>query len=221
MKWQYLVGACGLCALALSTAFVFRGEKTEAQEARQAVYAPPTSTTQSVVPVAKPISEPRPKASKEQTAAELVAIIQETESPDTFLVSLMSLVALDPKDTSILPIAIRKAEKLDLLKGLLNGGPARPSQEVLMDLFEVMIGDKLEHLMHSNDGARFRAQPAPCCAVDYACPAPSFVPAETFLGAGPMQVAMPPQPSFPVGAMPPSAVKRIMQPPLPVAPSSN
>lgn len=220
MKWQYVVGTCALCALALAVAFVFRGNETEAQEARQAVYSQQAAAPQYAAPVVKPASEPKLKASKEQTAAELVAIIQETESPDTFLVSLMSLIALDPKDISILPIAIRKAEKLDLLKGIFNGGQLRPGQEMLMEILEIMIGDKLEHLMNPKEGTRFRAEPAPCCAVGALCPSPTFATPETVVG-GPVSAVYSAQPPVPVTPIAPNTLRRVMPPPQPVAPQSN
>jgi hypothetical protein len=212
MRWQYLAGTCGLCAFALAVAFVFRGDNTEAQETRKTISAHQ--------PAAKPASEPRIKASKDQTAAELVAIIQETESPETFLVSLMALVTLDPKDTSILPIAIRKAEKLDLLKGMLGNEQMRPGQEMLMQLFEVMIGDKLEKVINSGNNAN---KQAPNCLpgnppVLYGPPAnfPPGAPSPAYESA-----IYSDRPVMPVNSVPAVKVKRVMPPPQPIVPQLN
>ena len=208
MRWQYLAGTCGLCAFALAVAFVFRGDQTEAQETRKTIPAQQ--------PAAKPASEPWIKASKQQTAAELVTIIQETESPETFLVSLMALVALDPKDASVLPIAIRKAEKLDLLKGMLSNEQMRPGQEMLMQLFEVMIGEKLEKVINSGNGANRQGAAAACYAPGFQPSAAPGVPSPAF-----ESVIYSDRPGGPVNSVPAAKVRRVMPPPQPLVPQLN
>lgn len=231
MKRRILIGSLAVAAIIVGwlAGVISRVGRMEAQETRPAVYAQPTAA-------AKPTPVKWSKLTKEQTTAELVAIIQETESQETFLLSLMSLVALDPHDPSILPLAIRKAEKLDLLKGMLNDQQLRPGQESLMQMFMVMLGDKLEPFMHAENrfsspppGSGNPSMPRPCCGPQGPCvletvvsPAPPTmltpVPAA---GADFGGVVDRPQPQTPALPVQPAGARRMMPPPQPISPSSN
>jgi hypothetical protein len=52
---------------------------------------------------------------------ELLAILKETESPDTFLITLKLVVARTPDARGLLPTAIRNAERLGITKGMASG----------------------------------------------------------------------------------------------------
>jgi Lipopolysaccharide-assembly len=54
-------------------------------------------------------------------AVELLKILKETQSRDTFLLTLDTLVKLEPKRDGLLPTVIRRADKLGLLKGMASG----------------------------------------------------------------------------------------------------
>jgi hypothetical protein len=65
--------------------------------------------------------------------AELVHIITETESPDTFMVAVVALMRLEDNRPRALPLVVRKAEQLGILKGISNAEKLTPAQCAVMD----------------------------------------------------------------------------------------
>jgi hypothetical protein len=70
---------------------------------------------------------------------ELLAIMKETESPDTFLITLKLVVERTPDAPGLLPTVIRNAERLGITKGMASGKLTKEQEmfaEVLEDLAE-------------------------------------------------------------------------------------
>jgi hypothetical protein len=61
----------------------------------------------------------------------LIEIMETTKSPDTFLMAVTALPALGDKGCRALPAVVRNAERLGLLKGLVNG-PSTPAHRALL-----------------------------------------------------------------------------------------
>jgi hypothetical protein len=72
--------------------------------------------------------------------AELVAILKETESPDTFMAAVTGLMATEGHGKRAIPAVIRSAERLGLLNGIAKQLDATPAQALLQDYFETCIG---------------------------------------------------------------------------------
>src|SRR5258708_5761373 len=115
MTWKWIAGISLTVAVAMGTALTLKGSRTEAKE-RPAAVKPPAAP-------------PAHRQTKEETAAELTALIRETKSPEAFTMALTALVALSPKDRSIMPLAIRKADELGLLKGMFAAESPTRAQE--------------------------------------------------------------------------------------------
>src|SRR5262245_65713425 len=123
MTWKWIAGVSLTAAIILGFALTSRQKRTEAAE--PAVAKKPAAE--------KPVAEKPRRATKAETAAELTALIRETQSPEVFVVSLTAVIALDPKDRSVLPLAIRRADELGLLKNAMGDGQKPPLQEAFMD----------------------------------------------------------------------------------------
>ncbi|MFL5339036.1 MAG: hypothetical protein ACJ8F7_02620 [Gemmataceae bacterium] len=165
MAWKWIAGITLTVAVAASTVFMLRGSRTEAKER----------------PAAKPVAAaPAHKVTKEETAVELAALIRETKSPEAFMMALTALVSLNPKDRSVMPLAIRKADELGMLKGMFASEGQTRSQEEFCELFEIMLGDSLEKVgkrRSCREGqAVYGIPPAVCPAPNGPVPA-AFVPA--------------------------------------------
>jgi hypothetical protein len=72
--------------------------------------------------------------------AELVAIIKETESPDTFMVAVAGLMATEGHGKRAIPLVIRHAERLGVLKGIAKEAEPSPVQGLLQDYIETCMG---------------------------------------------------------------------------------
>jgi len=71
------------------------------------------------------------KAKISNPCAGLIEIMDTTKSPDTFLMAVTALPALGEKGCRALPAVVRNAERLGLLKGLVNG-PSTPAHRALL-----------------------------------------------------------------------------------------
>jgi len=114
---------------------------------------------------AKPTAS-APKAVKSadpDDVAELLAMLDETESADTFLVTLEALVGIEPERKGLLVAVIRNADRLGLLKGL-STGKLISGQEVLADAITKLIEVRAESKNKTNRTApasNSRAYPPP------------------------------------------------------------
>jgi hypothetical protein len=137
MKWKWL-GLAAVCGLVLAGASMsLRAERKE-KPVRTVVPEPIAVVPSANVPSAEP---PHAKTSKDQAAADLVAIIKETESHETFMLALTALAALKPNDKTILPLAIRNADRLGMTEGMFKEKPSE-EQEALENVFELLLGDQ-------------------------------------------------------------------------------
>jgi hypothetical protein len=116
---------------------------------------------------AAPTEAPKARpGSDEEAVAELVAILDGTRSPDTFVAVLVALGRYDEK--TALPAVIRNAERLGLLRGLAAGKTTTPAQQAVAAF-----------LAGQESVARR------CCTAPYApapggcCPAPASLPVTT------------------------------------------
>lgn len=109
----------------------------------------------------------------EQLIDELAMILKETKSPETFLVTAMTLGRLGPKARRTLPIVIRNAERLELLEGLFDANAAGENRAVAQDVIEV-----IEMIVGKNGSGRvWREKPPSTPPVCYpATPASYYVP---------------------------------------------
>jgi hypothetical protein len=71
---------------------------------------------------------------------ELVAIIKETDSPDTFTAAVAGLMATEGHGKRAIPTVIRNAERLGVLKGLATVPEPTPAQALLQDYFDLCAG---------------------------------------------------------------------------------
>jgi hypothetical protein len=77
---------------------------------------------------------------------ELLTLMRETQSVDTFLTALECLAATDPHCKGLLPSAIRNADRLGLLKGRVSGKPTEAQESyntVMNELFEARGHEKV------------------------------------------------------------------------------
>jgi hypothetical protein len=93
------------------------------------------------------------QAGKEKLAQELLSILNETKSVDTFLITLEVLPAADIDPAVAIPTIIRNAERLELLDGFSKGERQDKAQEC--------VGDALKHFCDKCEQGR-RA-PTRCC----------------------------------------------------------
>lgn len=117
-------------------------------------------------PASTPASSPKPPATRAELIADLTTILRETESTDTFLLTLQSILAQDPTDKSVLPLVLRKAEKLGLLEGALFN--PRPEQQLFL------------RLLAQVNGTAPQAGYYPPGSVPAYAPAPGLVPSQSF-----------------------------------------
>ena len=191
MTWKWIAGVSLTMALVMGFALTTRMKRTEAAE--------PGAAKKHAAE--KPAAAEKPhRATKAETASELTAIIRETKSPEVFVVSLTALIALDPKDRSVLPLAIRKADELGILKNAMGDGQKPPLQESFMDLVEVLLGDALNQI--SPKSQRSCTQQYAPVTPDALCPAPSY----SLPTSMPAPVYPPPPAPAPRRTMPPAQV---------------
>lgn len=95
-------------------------------------------------PAPPPIASvpPTAPAPKNEATEELVKLLNETESIDTFLVALEALAALDPNYTRAVPLAIKNAERLELLDGITGADKKTKEQQSFTALVKVFVDAK-------------------------------------------------------------------------------
>jgi hypothetical protein len=103
-------------------AFLASGPAAWGQGARPAASTPVAETRRP-----EPVPAPQPahrhtsvRAANEQLVAELTVILHETSSPDTFLVTVKALADIGARSKVAVPSIIRNAERLGLLKNILQ-----------------------------------------------------------------------------------------------------
>jgi hypothetical protein len=109
----------------------------------------------------------------EKLIDELTMILKETKSPETFLVTAMTLGRLGPKARRTLPVVIRNAERLELLEGLFDTNASSEDHAVAQDVIEV-----IDMIIGKNGGGRVWREKQPTTPpVCYpASPASYYVP---------------------------------------------
>lgn len=151
----------GLASLLVSALTVF-GQSTTRSIHVERQAADPLVKRQTTTTAAKPSTD------DEQLIDELAMILKETKSPETFLVTAMTLGRLGPKARRTLPIVIRNAERLELLEGLFDANAPSENRAVAQDAIEV-----IEMIIGKNGSGRVwtEKQPAPQPACYPATPA--------------------------------------------------
>jgi hypothetical protein len=76
-------------------------------------------------------AKPCPACADTKLYAELVAIIKETNSPDMFMVAVTGLTATDDHGRKAIPVVIRNAERIGVLKGIAKEHEPTPVQAAL------------------------------------------------------------------------------------------
>jgi hypothetical protein len=144
-------------------------------------------------------------ASADPLVKELVSMMEETNSPEMFVVTVMVLGKVGPEARPAVPAILRKAERLGLFKGLINS-EADPGgrRELTNAVFE-----SIESILDKDGGVEAKSPIAPA---GYYMPGPGFGPAPVVPSAfGPL----PPPP----GMMPNYMAPPPPAPPMPPRPS--
>src|SRR6266568_1656646 len=114
MKWKWIGIVAVIAIIGTGATMSLRAERKEKT-------GPTVELVVPAVPVAPVANEPpRPRTSRDIAAAELVALIKETESPETFTMALYALASLKPKDKTLVSLAIRQADRLGMMEGMLS-----------------------------------------------------------------------------------------------------
>jgi hypothetical protein len=108
-----------------TVAVVVSGPAAWGQKVRTDQVCPSLPASEVIRP--EPVPAPIPsrshnsvRAANEQLVSELILILQETKSPDTFLVTVNALACVGPRAKAAVPAIIRHAERLGLLKDILS-----------------------------------------------------------------------------------------------------
>jgi hypothetical protein len=155
---------------------------------------------------------PKTSSDNDKVIDELTAILKETKSPETFLVTAVTLGRMGPEAKRAIPVIIRNAERLEMFEDLLETkAPAgsRAAEEVMA---------AIEMILDKKAGAKERIwqnrTPAACCtpATPYAAYTPGMAPP-------PPSSTLPPAPSGSLVPAPgwnaPTVVPAPPQPPQP------
>jgi len=143
-----------------------------------AVFAQSSSSTHPKPPAPEPCctvstctkcSPEKASSGNDKLIEELTAILKETKSPQTFLVTVKVLGVMGSEAKYALPAIIRNAERLELLDDLFNSGVENGNKIATEEL-----GKALEMILVDKYSARRRVvQPPPQV---YYAPAPSAYP---------------------------------------------
>jgi hypothetical protein len=76
-------------------------------------------------------------------ATELLTLMNETESPDTFLIAVEALAGLEPERKGLIAAVVRNADRLGLLKGVASG-KVTEHQEVITKMLEKLVQARTE-----------------------------------------------------------------------------
>jgi hypothetical protein len=93
------------------------------------------SATANYQPVAV---KPAKTAANEDDVAELLTILDETTSIDTFVVTLQALVGLEPERKGLMAALIKNADRLGMLKGVTSG-KVTPELEIVSEALEKIV----------------------------------------------------------------------------------
>ena len=85
--------------------------------------------------------------------AELLKILKDTQSRDTFLLTLDTLVKLEPKRDGLLPTVIRRADKLGLLKGMSSGKLTAEQEALSSAMNKILEARTSQELSNTASGA--------------------------------------------------------------------
>jgi hypothetical protein len=87
---------------------------------------------------------PDPVSATADEAQGLLAIIRETDSQETFVLALQSLVILDPHYRGLVTVAVGKGDRLGLNKQLFSEQPTRVQQMYLKSIQDLLQVHKQE-----------------------------------------------------------------------------
>jgi len=206
----------GVASLLVSALSVFGQSSTRSIYVERQV-ADPLVKRQAAAPAA------RSSTDDDQLIDELAMILKETKSPETFLVTAMTLGRLGPKARRTLPIVIRNAERLELLEGLFDTNASSDNRAVAQDVIEV-----IEMIAGNKSGGRVWREklpvPQPACypatpAIGYyAPPAPVYpspnVPEMKESYSAPVPPSLPPPAPTPTSPiLPPPTIESAPRPP--------
>jgi hypothetical protein len=179
MKRNDLLAATLVFAVALGINPVLRGADPVPQ--CPACSAKETSKTQTV------------KATKEKLVQELIAILNETKSPDTFIVTASALGMMGHDARPAVPSIIRNADRLGLLKGIseLAGEESEEAKPTRQQRIAEGIMDCLDQILSKqpSNGGKTANPPA----VPLVCPPSGIILPECL----PFPVCPPPAPKAP------------------------
>jgi hypothetical protein len=92
------------------------------------------------VTTTKPAAASLPAPAKSADPSdELITLLNETKSVDTFLLSLQTLVEIAPDHPSAIPAAIKNAERLELQKGIASGAALTAEQDTFKECLDALI----------------------------------------------------------------------------------
>jgi hypothetical protein len=215
MKRLFLIG---LVAALLAGGCVTHEQSCDPVSRQQALIPPPelaTAPPSTVCPgtVCQPVMPA--SAPKNEATEELVKLLSETESVDTFLVALEALAALDPNYTKAVPVAIKNAERLELLAGIAGSDKKTKEQQAFTGLVKVFVDAK--------KGPVFTPAPPGTVPTELnrAMVPPQGIPASRLVPGQPIPPQHWPPPIAPSAYPPgiPTAVPAGLMPPPPVAPA--
>jgi hypothetical protein len=152
---------------------------------------------------------------------ELMTILKETRSPDTFLVTVTVLGRMGPAAKSAIPAIIRNAERLEMLTDVANPEAEGRKEEVAEALM-----DSMAHILRKPMTGRVktaRATAAASVVYPIPCAPPACIPQPVYIQGD----AQPPQPAPSLGVyqavappptVAPAPVQEILPAPSPVKP---
>jgi hypothetical protein len=130
-----------------------------------------TAITRHSVPVEAPAAPPKSHgsvhAANEKLVHELIAILKKTKSQDTFLVTVRALEDIGPRSRAAVPAIILNAERLGLLKDILQ-----QAEDEEKDGPGIIIAEAIEHIVAPR---RDREAARPGATINYP-PAPPVLP---------------------------------------------
>ncbi len=106
---------------------------------------------------AKPAKSAAPKDEPDDVA-ELLALINETESPDTFLIAVEALTGLEPERKGLVAAVVRNADRLGILKGIASN-KVTEQQEAVAKALEKLLQARTEGKNRGRTSGRTCAPP--------------------------------------------------------------
>jgi hypothetical protein len=115
----------------------------------------PLTLTFPVVAPAAPVARPQTGGG---LVGELVAILNETKSKDTFLVTVAALQKIGPEARASAPAIIRNADRLGLLRGISR----EPKKETSKGRAAEVVLEALDEVLGGNHARTGQPRQAPC-----------------------------------------------------------